>query len=174
MGMFRSKENGTGQARTMPPRDGSTLMAGCTLEGKFQFKGVVIIAANIRGELDCDGTIFVEPAAKIEGTLTAPEIIVQGKVTGNLVSSRSIEVWRGAVIEGDIYTPSLRVDEGARLDASLTVALERPVAHINRSSVPAMENVTPLVPSKAEAAPTPEPAKMAATPAPRTMFTKAS
>jgi cytoskeletal protein CcmA (bactofilin family) len=173
MGMFKGKESSGG--RSGAAREGSSLIAGCTLEGTFNFKGPTIIGAVVKGDITCDGVLIIEAGGRVEGQVNAVEIIVQGVLDGEIAAIRSIEVWPGAALSGDIYAPSISVAEGARVSASLLIALERPQAHINRARA---ANVTPI-----SAARPPEPAALPAmpaeavavpTPAPRTMFAKAA
>jgi cytoskeletal protein CcmA (bactofilin family) len=146
--------------RTPQPREATSIVAGCTLEGKFTFKGTTLIGCTIKGDVDCDSLLIVEAGAVIDGRVSAREILVRGDLHGDILANTSIEAWPGAVITGAVIAPSLRVDEGAKVNADLLIAKERPVTHINR--LPATVTALPVTVK-------PEPA-----PQPRAMFVKAA
>ncbi len=136
------------------PRQGqvNTLAAGCTLTGKVSFIGPTMLSGRIDGDVACDGLIIIEAGGVIDGSLTAGSIVVHGALNGAVEARESIEVGPAGRLSGSGYTPTLKVDAGAHVDASLVVSATRSVAHINRSaSVPDLSNVSPLTPARAEA-----------------------
>lgn len=132
---------------------GNTLSAGCEITGNVIFSGPTILSGRINGDVDCDGLLVIEAGAAINGNVTAESIVVHGVLCGGIEARHSIEVGPAGRLAGSAYTPSLKVDAGAHVDATLVVSAERSVAHINRSaSVPDLSNVKPLTPARADAA----------------------
>lgn len=136
--------------RPLPAGEGSSIGAGCLLEGRFVFSGPMMVRGHIKGDIRSRYMIVVEPGGVVEGRINAPTIVVQGRMTGSVAASTSIEVWRGAELGGDVYTASLRVDEGAHLVADVITAMERPVAHIERANQMAVELSAHNAPSSAK------------------------
>ena len=131
---------------------GNAIAAGGRLEGKFQFAGPVIIGAHIRGDIDADDLVLVEPGGRIEGRVRAATVIIHGAVVGDVEARRSLEVCSGGRLEGVAFSPSMRVEERTYVTADLLIAPERTVAHINKAaSVPDLSNVAPLSPARTEA-----------------------
>ncbi len=149
----------TAPARPAQPREATSIVAGCTLEGKFQFIGTTLIGCTLNGDVDCDSLLIIEANARVEGRISAREILVRGTLGGDIMANTSIEVWPGAVVSGMVFAPSLRIDEGAKVNAQLLIAKERPVVHINPAP-PANVTALPVAP-KTE-------------PQPRQMFVKAA
>ncbi len=141
----------TGATKLARQGHGNTLSAGCSLTGNVTFSGPTILSGRIDGDVDCDGLLIIEAGGSIIGNVTATSIVVQGMLSGGIEARETIEVGPTGRLSGSAYTPCLKVDAGARVDANLVVSAERSVAHINRSvSVPDMSNVSPLTPARAE------------------------
>ena len=133
MGMFTKKTSDVAD-RPLPAGEGSSIGAGCLLEGRFVFGGPMMIRGHVKGDIRSRYLVVVEPGGVIEGRINVPELVVQGRVTGSVAASKSIEVWNGAELGGDVYTASLRVDDGSLLFADVITAAERPAAHIERAN----------------------------------------
>ncbi len=55
----------------------------------------------------------------LKAEVAAKSIIVIGRVKGNLVATERIEIQATGVVEGDIHTPRLNIQEGAVLNGSI-------------------------------------------------------
>ncbi len=140
-------------SKTARQGQGNTFSAGCRFTGNVTFVGPTIVSGRIDGDVDCDGLLIIEAGGAIVGNVTATSIVVHGSLSGGIEARETIEVGSAGSLSGSGYTPCLKVDAGAHMDANLVVSAERSIAHINRSaSVPDMSNVSPLTPARAEAA----------------------
>ena len=99
----------------------------CLLEGDFRFSGPVTIAGNIRGNVICDDQILIERGAIIDGNVRATIAIIHGRISGDLVAERSVEIWTKSSVSGRIFSRSIRVDEGAELTAQLSISADLPL-----------------------------------------------
>jgi cytoskeletal protein CcmA (bactofilin family) len=114
--MFGSdKNNGTSQKRPAATKDGGVtiLTAGCHFSGKLYCKGATRIGGTIEGEVIAEGLLIVEEDAVINATVKADEIVVHGRVEGQLSVQRKIEMCSTADVQADVATPNLIVHEGA-------------------------------------------------------------
>ena len=55
----------------------------------------------------------------LKAEVTAKNIVVIGRVTGNLVAAERIEVQATGIVDGDVRAPRLNVQEGAVLNGSI-------------------------------------------------------
>lgn len=105
-------------------RTDTVIGAGTRAEGNITFTGVLRVQGDILGDVSCEadpqGTIVVDESGNITGTLTAPHIVVGGRVAGPLHSSATIEVRQGGRIAGDIVYSLLDIHAGGAVDGSLT------------------------------------------------------
>jgi excisionase family DNA binding protein len=85
------------------------------MQGTFVFKDPVKLKINgsFEGKLDTKGSLIVGDKASIRADINGEEIIISGKVIGNIIAKKSLKVLFAAHIIGDIITPVLSVEEGA-------------------------------------------------------------
>jgi len=88
------------------------LARGSRIEGRLWFEGSVRIDGVVDGEIDAKGTVTIGDAATIRAQITAGSIIVKGKVVGDLVARKRIELHAPGRLDGNITTPSLVIHEG--------------------------------------------------------------
>ena len=107
---------------------------GCTFEGKLTFEGTVKIAGEFRGEIRSGGKLVVDKGAKILGmdkgraSIEVGEAEVAGHIKGNIVAKKKLHLKAGAVVIGDIKTPTLVVEQGAKLHGRCEMLEEKTAA----------------------------------------------
>jgi cytoskeletal protein CcmA (bactofilin family) len=85
---------------------------GSRVEGKLTFEGSVKIDGHIEGEIVAQETVLVGDAAVINAQVHAETVIVKGKVTGDIVARKRVELRAPGRLMGNITTPSLVIHEG--------------------------------------------------------------
>ena len=85
------------------------------MQGTFLFKDPVNLRINgsFDGKLDTKGSLVVGENASVHADINGDEIEIGGKVTGNIVATKSLKILASAHIVGDITTPHLSVQTGA-------------------------------------------------------------
>jgi excisionase family DNA binding protein len=85
------------------------------MQGSLSFKDPVNlkINGNFNGTLDARGTLTVGQAAFVEAHITGENIIIAGKVRGDIVAKRMLVMMPTALLTGNISTPKLNIVEGA-------------------------------------------------------------
>lgn len=129
------------------------LTPGCHFSGKLYCKGSSRIGGRIEGELVSEGFLIIEEEAVIQANVKADEAIIQGKVKGCLEAKVRVELAETAHFEGDLITPSLVVNEGARFDGrasmrpkedKLDVRLPAGVEDLRKKTVLKNMDINPL------------------------------
>jgi cytoskeletal protein CcmA (bactofilin family) len=67
-----------------------------------------------------NGILWIDKYASVKGNITCTNIVLAGKVEGNVVASGTVEVCSGATISGDIESERLHVDPNARINGRLS------------------------------------------------------
>jgi cytoskeletal protein CcmA (bactofilin family) len=116
--MFGSDKNQSFPSRRASSSSGkdggvTILTAGCHFSGKLYCKGATRIGGTIDGEIIAEGLLIVEEDAVINAQVKAEEVVVHGRVEGNLTVQKKIEMCATADVQADITTPNLVVQEGA-------------------------------------------------------------
>lgn len=86
-----------------------------SMQGTLTFKDPVNLRINgdFEGKLDTKGILTISPSAFVKADINGDEIVISGKVTGNIFANSSLKVLSSAHIVGDITMPSLSVEAGA-------------------------------------------------------------
>ena len=84
------------------------------MEGSLIFSDPVNlkIHGKYTGKLDTRGTLTIGATASVEANIVGENVIVAGKVKGNIIAKRMLVMMPSAVLHGDISTPKLNIVEG--------------------------------------------------------------
>ncbi|MEI7998662.1 MAG: polymer-forming cytoskeletal protein [Candidatus Omnitrophota bacterium] len=88
---------------------------GAQMEGSLVFGDPVNlkITGRFSGKLDTKGTLTIAQSANVEANIQGENIIVAGKVKGNVIAKKMLVLMPTAMLTGDISTPKLNIVEGA-------------------------------------------------------------
>ncbi len=98
----------------------TVIAKGVRLEGQFKSQGDVLIEGEVQGTIQTDGLLTVGADAFVKATVTAADAVVAGKVEGNVLAKRRLEVKSTARVNGDIVCETIIVEAGAALKGNLT------------------------------------------------------
>lgn len=80
----------------------------------------VYLDGELEGRVELlDGTLTVGPHGHIRANLQAPQIVIHGRVDGNLYGRERVELKKSAIFVGDIYTPRIAIEDGAYLKGNV-------------------------------------------------------
>jgi excisionase family DNA binding protein len=71
------------------------------------------INGNFKGTLEVKGTLTIGNAAFVEAHISGENIVIAGKVRGDIVARKMLVLMPSAVLTGNISTPKLNIVEGA-------------------------------------------------------------
>ncbi len=94
-----------------------------SMQGTIAFKDPVNLRINgtFEGKLDTKGNLTIGENAKVRANIHGDNIVIAGKVVGNVTASQSLSVVSPASIEGDIITPRFSVGEGSIIEGKVTM-----------------------------------------------------
>ena len=94
------------------------------VKGELSGSEDLYLDGEVEGTIELrDHTLIVGPNGRIRAHISAREIIIHGKVEGNITSGERVELKRSCVLEGDIVTQRIMIEDGAFFKGS--VDLER-------------------------------------------------
>jgi cytoskeletal protein CcmA (bactofilin family) len=82
------------------------------IKGNIKFTGELTLEGKLEGEIHADGTLFLGENGVINGNVNANNVVVRGKINGNVVAKEKIEIKSKAELFGDIRAARLSVEEG--------------------------------------------------------------
>lgn len=125
-----------------------------TIKGDLSGDEDVVIEGKVEGKVSLpENQLTVGASGSCEATVHAKTVIVVGRIAGDVSAVERVEVQSSGVVEGDVKSPRLVVEEGAVLNGSITMSKEGAGA----SSRPSAEK------PKTSSAPSPPPS-VSATP----------
>ncbi len=85
------------------------------MQGTLSFKDPVNlkINGNFNGTMECRGTLTIGSTASVDAHIIGDNIVIAGKVRGDIIAKKMIVMMPTAVLNGNISTPKLNIVEGA-------------------------------------------------------------
>ena len=85
------------------------------MQGEMVFSEPVNLKINGRfsGRLETKGTLTIGNSAQVDANITGENIVVAGRVKGNVLAKKMLVLMPTSVLTGDIATPKLNIVEGA-------------------------------------------------------------
>jgi cytoskeletal protein CcmA (bactofilin family) len=85
-------------------------------KGELSFGGTLCIDGKFEGQINTSGTLIISKTGEIKADIQAETVICEGLVKGNIVASKRVELRPNSNIIGNIQSPSLNIEVGAKLD----------------------------------------------------------
>lgn len=119
----QSKKSSSKQVKKETIKDYAVtiLTSGCHFTGKLYCKGSTRIGGKVDGEIVSEGLLILEQEAVVSADIEADEIVVQGQVEGTIRAHSRVELTSSCTFAGDVATPSLVIEEGARFNGKSTM-----------------------------------------------------
>lgn len=129
-------------------------MIGKSLKIRGSITGTqdLYVDGEVEGTIQLDqNSLTIGPNGNVDAEITAKDIIIEGKVTGNVKAGNRIDIRKTGSLQGDLSTARIVIEDGAVFRGSIDIVKPEPA-------------------SKPAAAPAPTPAKppVANKPAPTT------
>jgi len=105
-----------------PAANASRITPGLTLKGEVSGKEDLWIGGNIDGKLHFDSArVSVGASGKVQGEIEAREVVIEGKVEGNLRATERLEIATTGNVRGDATAPRVALQEGAVFNGAMEI-----------------------------------------------------
>ncbi len=103
------------QKKVVQEEENKSIDINAEMQGSLIFRESVNLKINgqFKGTLDTKGTLTIGSTAQVEANINGENIIVAGKVTGDVLANKMLVLMPTAVLHGNITTPKLNIVEGA-------------------------------------------------------------
>jgi cytoskeletal protein CcmA (bactofilin family) len=92
------------------------------IKGELSGSEDLHIDGEVEGNIDLkEHVLTIGPHARVRANVSAREIVVHGKVEGNLNGTERVELKRSAVHVGDISTQRIVIEDGAYLKGAIDI-----------------------------------------------------
>jgi cytoskeletal protein CcmA (bactofilin family) len=117
----------------------SLIGAGTVIEGNLKFRGGLRIDGHVRGDLmpaeegqAC--TVIVSEHGRIDGSLRAAHIVIDGTVNGPVEATQHLDLQPKARVTGDIRYSVLEMHHGAVVQGALAHVDSKPTLKLATSN----------------------------------------
>ncbi len=81
-----------------------------------------VIEGRVEGRIELKNHhLTIGPNGNVQGEISAKQVTIVGRVSGNVVASERIELRDTGRIEGDLATPRLLVQEGSQMNGKISM-----------------------------------------------------
>jgi cytoskeletal protein CcmA (bactofilin family) len=112
------------------PAETTSLIAGGTqIRGDVTFNGRLHVDGSVEGALLGEGdnaVLTLSNSARIKGEITAPHVVINGEVNGDVTATQRLELAAGARVEGNVYYKVMEMSAGAQINGKIVHRAEPP------------------------------------------------
>jgi cytoskeletal protein CcmA (bactofilin family) len=101
---------------------------GTEFKGVLSFEGTIRVDGKLDGEVISKDTLIAGDGAFLQGEITVGTIICSGKIVGNVNASQKVHIIAPGIVQGNIKTPKLIIEEGVTFDGKSEMAGEKKAA----------------------------------------------
>lgn len=109
--------------KSRPTQIDTLIGAGTRILGDVQFSGGFHVDGYVRGNVEAPAgsgsTLSVSDAGVIEGSVTAPDVILNGAVNGDILAHERVELGATARVSGNVYYSLIEMAMGAQIQGRL-------------------------------------------------------
>ncbi len=115
-----------------------------TIRGDLSGEEDLVLDGRIEGRVElAEHHLTIGPNGHVQAELAAKEVTVDGHVCGNVTATKRVEIRETGILDGDVTSPRLLVQEGGQING--TVTMKSP-SSVGMSKAPRVEAV-PASPS---------------------------
>jgi cytoskeletal protein CcmA (bactofilin family) len=90
--------------------------------GELTFEGTFRIDGRLEGKVRSQGTLIVGEEGIVQGEVQIGTLILNGKIFGNVTASTRAALLGQAVLQGDLRTPQILMEEGVQFNGQCQMA----------------------------------------------------
>ena len=103
---------------------GITLIANnCELSGDVHFSDHLLVNGVVKGNIIAQSgskaVVTISEKGSVKGEIRVPNVIVNGKVFGDIYSDKHVELAAKAEIQGNVYYNLIEMAKGSKVDGNL-------------------------------------------------------
>ena len=116
-----------------------------TVKGELSGNEDIYIDGQLDGTIQLAGnSVTVGPNGRVKANITAKNLTVGGTLDGNVHASERTELRKSAVVNGDVQTKRIAIEEGAYFKGKLEILTEaKPSAPVSAAAATAPASNAP-------------------------------
>jgi cytoskeletal protein CcmA (bactofilin family) len=95
------------------------------IKGELSGSEDLYVDGNVDGKIELrNHSLTVGPNGNVKADVTAKSVVIQGVLDGSVVASDRVELKKSAVVNGDVTTQRIAIEEGAFLKGKVDIQKE--------------------------------------------------
>ncbi len=132
----------------------ATIGKSVVVRGELSGSEDLYVDGSVEGSISLKGqSLTIGPNGQVRANLEARNVIVHGRVDGNVIASDRVDLRKSASLTGDISTARVAIEDGAYFKGTIDIQKAEPAVAKVEPKAPAM--VTPPAPVATTPAPVP-------------------
>ncbi|EKF75322.1 hypothetical protein A11A3_03159 [Alcanivorax hongdengensis A-11-3] len=119
--MGRDKKAG-GSAPQQDYRNHTLIAPSATVKGDIEFTGGLHVQGTVEGNISVGkegGRLIIGETGVVKGQIEVPQVVVNGRVEGDVRATENLELAEKASVEGNVYYLMIEMVMGARVNGKL-------------------------------------------------------
>lgn len=109
-----------------PGGGGTFIGPNITIEGTITGSEPLVVEGTVRGNINLNADLRAGTKARIDATVHARNVLVEGRLTGDISADERVELVATATVDGNIKAPKIVVAEGAKFRGSVDMGSKVP------------------------------------------------
>jgi cytoskeletal protein CcmA (bactofilin family) len=127
--------------------DQATIGKGLYVKGEISGSESLFIDGKVEGSINLPGNrVTVGRNGQVAASVTAREIVVLGKIRGNVVASDRVDIRAEGALTGDVAAARISIEDGAFFKGGIDIRKPEPKAP--NSSAPVTASAPPTAPAE--------------------------
>jgi cytoskeletal protein CcmA (bactofilin family) len=114
----------------------SFVAPGCRVTGDVEMNGPLVVCGVIRGDGHVAGPLHMAAKSEWEGEVRAQRAVIAGKIVGRLSVDDKLEIGATAVVRAQISARSIDIAKGAVIEGEVIVTSGQPVINFEEKRGP--------------------------------------
>lgn len=98
---------------------------GSEIDGKYTFRGTVMLNGKFNGEIQTNDTLIVGEKGIVSASIRAGNVVISGEVVGNVLATERVELRGSARVFGDLEAPVVIIEEGVLFEGHCQMTKSR-------------------------------------------------
>ena len=103
----------------LEPELKTVITAATVITAEIQGQGDLNLEGQLTGNIEIGGLLFIGKAGSFNGEATAENMVIEGRVEGQIKAANKIEIRCNGHIQGNIFCRQIAIAEGAFVDGKI-------------------------------------------------------
>jgi cytoskeletal protein CcmA (bactofilin family) len=105
------------------------------IKGQLSGSEDLYLDGEVEGQIELNGnSLTIGPNGRIRANIHAREVVVHGRLDGNIVALERVELKQSSVLNGDVVARRILIEDGAFLKGSVDIQKDSAKPEVKRES----------------------------------------